>query len=133
MQVWDLLHSGRSSGATADPKFDSVYQSLSAAQLASSWGKAEGDDWEGLPRWGPVATLFSIDLVAPRVRSKYDPLQVCPHSAQCCCAVQLQHLISICFNLWSSMTLAAGLRLGACTRITGVPGGVSAVLSQHLM
>jgi hypothetical protein len=76
VQVWHALHAGRSSGATAAPKYDPIYAILNTANVWSGWGNVD-DEWNTSLRYDPVAQLFAAATTAPTVRSKYDVLQVC--------------------------------------------------------
>ena len=75
LQVWDLLHAGRSSGATAAPKWDPIYAILNTANVWAGWGDAD-EEWTTMRRYDPVAQLFAAATTAPTVRSKYDIMQV---------------------------------------------------------
>lgn len=73
--VWQLLASGRTSGATARPEFDPVYDLMRAAAMAADWGHNAVQPvggW-GLDIYDPLQGFENIR--APTVRSKYDPLQ----------------------------------------------------------
>ena len=74
-QVWDLLHAGRSSGVTAAPRFDPIYEILNTVNVWSSWGN-DYDEWNTSLRYDPVAHLFAATTTAPKIRSKYDVVQV---------------------------------------------------------
>ena len=80
-QVWDLLHAGRSSGATAASKWDPIYAILNTANVWSGWGHVD-DEWTTSRKFDPIAQLFSAATTAPTVRSKYDIMQVGDASAR---------------------------------------------------